>query len=43
MSENNKLPSDLQELIARAEQDQKDQKEEKKKVRRDKNGNYHKF
>jgi hypothetical protein len=30
MAENKNLPSDLQELIARAEQDQKDQKKEKK-------------
>jgi hypothetical protein len=30
MTKNDNLPSDLQELIARAEQDQKDQKKEKK-------------
>ncbi len=31
MAKNKKLPDDIQELIARAEQDQKDQKKEKKK------------
>jgi len=33
MEKDNNLPSDLQELIARAEQDQKDQKKEQKKVK----------
>ena len=33
MAKENNLPSDLQELIARAEQDQKDQKKEQKKVK----------
>lgn len=31
MAKNDKLPADIQELIARAEQDQKEQEEEKKK------------
>jgi len=31
MAKNNNLPADIQELIARAEMDQKEQKEEKEK------------
>ena len=35
MAKNDNLPADLQELIARAEQDQKDQKKEKKKDKKE--------